>query len=114
MRRIEKPWGHEVVWAETAHYVGKILVIRAGEALSLQYHRVKEETLLGNVGECEVLIEQDDGSLISRVLRKGDVQHVAPGRRHRLIGRTDCEVLEVSTPHLDDVVRLDDRYDRAR
>lgn len=113
MRRIDKPWGHELVWAETARYVGKILVIRAGEALSLQFHRVKEETLLGNAGECELLIEDDLGTLQRRVLRRGDVQHVLPGRRHRLTGLTDCEIVEVSTPELDDVVRLDDRYQRV-
>ncbi len=114
MRHIEKPWGHEVIWAETSRYVGKVLHIKAGEALSLQYHRVKEETLMGASGECELLIEGDDGEMQTRILRQGDVQHIAPGRRHRMMGLTDCQILEVSTPELDDVVRLEDRYNRVR
>jgi mannose-6-phosphate isomerase-like protein (cupin superfamily) len=113
MRRVEKPWGHEIVWAETPRYVGKILHIRAGEALSLQYHRVKEETLYVQSGEMVVDVASEGESLRPHPMKPGDVLHVKPGLRHRMIAVTDCDVFEVSTPELDDVVRLEDRYGRA-
>ncbi len=111
MRRVDKPWGHELIWAETARYVGKILHIRAGHRLSRQYHRVKEETLLVQSGEMDLEIGAA-GAVETRRMRAGDVFHVAPGTIHRMIGVTDVDVLEVSTPELDDVVRLDDAYGR--
>jgi quercetin dioxygenase-like cupin family protein len=111
-RRVEKPWGHELIWAETPRYVGKVLHIKAGERLSRQYHRVKEETLLIQTGE--MLLEVGPAEAIEqRTMRPGDVFHVAPGTIHRMIAVTDVDVLEVSTPELDDVVRLDDVYGRA-
>ncbi len=111
MRRVEKPWGHEIIWAEAPRYVGKILHIRAGHRLSRQYHRVKDETLLVQAGEMD--LEIGSGSAVEvRRMKAGDVFHVVPGTIHRMIGVTDVDVLEVSTPELDDVVRLEDVYGR--
>ena len=112
-RRIDKPWGYELVWAETAAYVGKVLHLDAGRRLSLQYHRVKEETLLVRSGRVRVLLEDADGQLQLSELGPDAVIHVAPGRRHRFEAITDCDLIEVSTPELDDVVRLSDDYGRA-
>ncbi|MCK5376904.1 MAG: cupin domain-containing protein [Acidobacteria bacterium] len=111
-RVVDKPWGHEEIFAETANYVGKILFIREGEALSLQYHEVKEETLRVLDGELELVTGEDEEHLESHYLGTGAVFHIAPGTLHRMIGTSDCRLLEVSTNHLDDVVRLDDRYGR--
>lgn len=113
MRRIAKPWGFELVWAETDRYVGKVLHIEAGHRLSLQYHVAKDESLLQQTGEMELLLEDDRGELVARRMTPGDSVHIAPGRRHRITAITDCDVVEVSTPELDDVVRLEDDYDRA-
>ena len=112
MRRVEKPWGHELIWAETARYVGKVLHIKAGERLSRQYHRVKDESLLLLCGEM-VLEIGPDGSVDERRMRAGDVFHVVPGTIHRMVAVTDVDVVEVSTPELDDVVRLEDVYGRT-
>ena len=111
-RVVDKPWGHEEVFAETPNYVGKILFIRKGEALSLQYHEVKEETLRVLDGELELVVGRDPQSLESHLLDRGAVFHVTPGTLHRMIAVSDCSLLEVSTNHLDDVVRLEDRYGR--
>ncbi len=111
-RVVDKPWGHEEVFAQTQDYVGKILFIRQGEALSLQYHEVKEETLRVLDGELELVVGADVDSLETHLLEKGAVFHVSPGTLHRMIAVTDCSLLEVSTNHLDDVVRLEDRYGR--
>src|SRR5262245_9850779 len=111
MRRVDKPWGYELIWAETARYVGKILHIKAGERLSRQYHRVKEETLLVQEGEMLLEIGPKDQAM-ERRLTKGDSFHVAPGTIHRMIAVSDVDLVEVSTPELDDVVRLEDVYGR--
>ncbi len=111
MRRVDKPWGHELIWAETPRYVGKLLHIQAGHRLSRQYHRVKEETLLIQSGEMELEIGPQD-AVEKRRMIKGDVFHVVPGTIHRMIAVTDVDVIEVSTPELDDVVRLEDVYGR--
>jgi mannose-6-phosphate isomerase-like protein (cupin superfamily) len=111
MRRVDKPWGHELVWAETARYVGKVLHIRSGHRLSRQYHRVKEETLLVQSGEVDLELGPP-AAVETRRLRAGDVFHVTPGTIHRMIGVTDVDLIEVSTPELDDVVRLEDVYGR--
>jgi mannose-6-phosphate isomerase-like protein (cupin superfamily) len=111
--RIDKPWGHELLWAQTERYVGKILHVRAGEALSLQYHRVKDETLYVLSGTAELELGDREDALETVVVEPGDVVHLWPGRRHRITARTACELLEVSTPEIDDVVRLADRYGRA-
>ena len=111
MRRVDKPWGHELIWAQTDKYVGKVLHIRAGHKLSRQYHRVKEETLLVSSGS--MLLEVGEPPAIeTRRMGPGDVFHVRPGTVHRMIAETDVDVTEVSTPELDDVVRLDDAYGR--
>lgn len=111
MRRVDKPWGHEIVWAETARYVGKILHIRAGQRLSRQYHQVKDETLLLQAGEMDLEIGAPP-TIETKRMNKGDTFHVTPGTIHRMIAVTDVDVLEVSTPELDDVVRLEDVYGR--
>lgn len=113
MRRIEKPWGFELVWAETDRYVGKLLHIRAGTRLSLQYHRRKDETMLLQTGEVDLLLEGSDGVRVTRRLQEGVSVHIAPGRVHRLTAITDADVIEVSTPELDDVVRLADDHGRT-
>ena len=113
MRRIEKPWGHELVWAHTARYVGKSLHIIAGRRLSLQFHRVKEESLFVRSGEVLVQLEDAAGVLQRHLLGPGATLHIPPGRQHRFEAITDCEMIEVSTPELDDVVRIDDDYGRA-
>ena len=113
MRRVDKPWGYELVWAETDKYVGKLLHVRAGCRLSLQYHRFKDETMLLQGGEIDLLLEGDDGVLVRRRLEAGVSVRVQPGRRHRLIAITDADIVEVSTPELDDVVRIADDHGRA-
>jgi quercetin dioxygenase-like cupin family protein len=112
IRRVEKPWGHEIIYAHTARYAGKILFIRAGERLSLQFHRRKEETIYVLSGGLEFVVEEG-GKLVTRSLSPGEGFHIAPGVRHRMIARLDTEVAEVSSPELDDVVRLEDVYGRA-
>jgi mannose-6-phosphate isomerase len=111
MRRVDKPWGHELIWAETPRYVGKLLHIQAGHRLSRQYHRVKEETLLIQSGEMELEVGPNE-AIEKRRMVKGDVFHVKPGTIHRMIAVTDVDVIEVPTPELDDVVRLEDAYGR--
>ena len=111
-RHVNKPWGHEEIFAETPRYVGKILFIKAGEALSLQYHERKEETLRVLDGTVRFITGPTADALESCRLEAGDVFHVEPGLLHRMIAETDCRLLEVSTTELDDVVRLDDRYGR--
>ena len=112
MRRVEKPWGHELIWAETPRYVGKILHITAGQRLSRQYHERKDETFLVQVGEMD--LEIGDGATRRTIrMRPAEAFHCPPGTIHRMIAVTDVDVIEVSTPELDDVVRLDDRYGRA-
>lgn len=112
VRFVEKPWGREEIFAQTESYVGKVLFIRQGEALSLQYHERKEETLRVLQGEVEIVLGTDTEALEAEVLRAGSVVHLPPRTLHRLVAVTDCQLLEVSTNHLDDVVRLDDRYGR--
>ena len=111
---IPKPWGHETIWARTDRYVGKILHVRAGESLSLQYHRVKDETMRVLAGEVALEVGDESGPRQTVRLRPGDGWHLTPGTRHRLTAIEDADVLEVSTPELDDVVRLEDRYGRSR
>jgi mannose-6-phosphate isomerase len=111
IRRVPKPWGHETIWAHTDVYVGKILHINAGEALSVQYHNVKDETIYLLSGE--LIYRIWDGDRPQDVdLEIGDAYRVTPGTIHQMEAVTDCDILEVSTPHLDDVVRLQDRYGR--
>ena len=111
MRRVDKPWGREIVWAETTRYVGKVLHIRAGEALSRQFHREKDETFLVQTGEMRLELGAPP-ELDVRVMKAGDSYHCAPGTVHRMVALTDVDVIEVSTPELGDVVRLEDAYGR--
>ena len=111
-RIVKKPWGHEEIFAHTDHYAGKILFVRQGEALSLQYHEIKEETLRVLDGELELVTGPDKNTLETHVLKEGAVFHIPPRTLHRMVALTDCNLLEVSTSNLDDVVRLEDRYGR--
>jgi len=111
--RVDKPWGYELIWARTDRYVGKILFVRKGESLSLQYHRTKEETIRVLSGRLKLEIAGESGTLAASLLEPGTGAHIPPGTRHRMEAVEDCEILEVSTPELDDVVRLEDRYGRV-
>jgi mannose-6-phosphate isomerase-like protein (cupin superfamily) len=111
--RVEKPWGYELHWAKTERYVGKILHINAGHALSLQYHNRKDETIFLQSGKMLFEIGERDGALARREMKPGDSVHVTPLTVHRMTALEDCDVLEVSTPELDDVVRIEDRYGRV-
>ncbi len=109
---IPKPWGYELIFAHTDRYVGKILHISQGESLSLQYHEMKDETLYVVDGELKLTIEHD-GDRRELTLRKGEAFHIPPRLIHRMLAIVDTDVAEVSTPELQDVVRLEDRYGRA-
>ena len=113
-KRVEKPWGYEIWWARTERYVGKILHVNRGESMSLQYHTVKEETIFVYSGRLlfESRALDDPGELRRAELGPGEVCHIAPGTIHRMTGITDCDIFEVSTTELEDVVRLEDRYGR--
>ncbi|MDH4140974.1 MAG: cupin domain-containing protein [Chloroflexota bacterium] len=111
-RRVEKPWGHELIWAHTDRYVGKLLVIESGKRLSLQRHERKDESILVVSGRLLLSLEADDGALATEEIGPGDARHVATGRVHRYEAITRCELMEVSTPELDDVVRLEDDFGR--
>ena len=114
-RRVDKPWGHELVWAEgDGPYVGKLLMIERGHRLSLQFHEVKDETILVQSGTLLLHLEDDNGNIIKEELRPGEHRRVAPGRSHRYEATTEQVVLvEVSTPELDDVVRVEDDFGRS-
>ena len=111
-RRVDKPWGHELIWAVTDHYVGKLLVIDAGKRLSLQLHEIKDESILVTAGRLRLFLEDDDGVVQVEELVAGDHRHVPTGRIHRYEAIERCELIEVSTPELDDVVRLEDDFGR--
>ena len=111
-RRVDKPWGHELIWAQTDRYVGKILVIERGKRLSLQRHEVKDETIYVLSGRLRLTLEDDSGEVRVGELGPGDHRRVATGRIHRYEAIERSEVLEVSTPELDDVVRLEDDFGR--
>jgi len=113
IQRTDKPWGYELLWARTNGYAGKILHINRGHRLSLQYHNQKEETILVQSGSMILVIEGEDGQLGEVTLQPGQAHHIAPGRKHRMIALEDCDVFEVSTNHLDDIVRVEDAYGRA-
>ena len=110
--RVEKPWGYELVWARTARYVGKVLHIEPGHVLSLQYHNRKDETI--HVLKGEIIIRNKEGdALTERRMREGESYHIAPLTVHQMEAVRAADLLEASTPELDDVVRLQDRYGRA-
>ena len=113
IQRVEKPWGYELIWAKTKDYVGKILHINKGHKLSLQYHQIKEETIIVASGVMNFVFENEKGEMQEILLKAGEAHHIPTGRKHRMIAVEDCDVYEVSTPHLDDVVRLEDAYARV-
>lgn len=109
--RVEKPWGHERIWAHSDRYVGKLLHINAGHELSVQYHNRKDETIHLLSGEMIYRVKEGE-ELRDVKLRAGESFRNTPGTVHQMVAVTDCDVLEASTPDLDDVVRLSDRYGR--
>jgi quercetin dioxygenase-like cupin family protein len=112
MKRVEKPWGHEIIWAITDRYVGKVLHIKAGEKLSLQYHQRKDETVMVWAGRMIFEHFHDGEEPQRREMGPGEAFHIKPGLRHRMIAVEDTDVFEVSTTELEDVVRLQDAYGR--
>jgi len=113
VRKVEKPWGYELIWALTDEYCGKVLFVKAGAALSLQFHREKEESWLVQSGKAMLeLGDAGEAVLNEEVIVAGQAFHYRPGTVHRITAIEDTTILEVSTPHLDDVVRLEDRYGR--
>ncbi|HEX2692443.1 MAG TPA: cupin domain-containing protein [Gemmatimonadaceae bacterium] len=110
--RVPKPWGHEIIWAKSDRYVGKILHINAGQELSVQYHNKKDETIYLLTGEMAYRVQGSNGELEDVELKPGESFRNTPGVIHQMVALTDCDVLEVSTPELDDVVRLSDKYGR--
>jgi len=113
IRRVDKPWGYELIWAHTDSYVGKILFVRAGHSLSLQFHRQKDEAWYVQSGRAKLeLGRAGQGALHEEVITAGAAFHYAPGTVHRVTALEDTTIVEVSTPHLDDVVRLEDAYGR--
>jgi quercetin dioxygenase-like cupin family protein len=109
--RVPKPWGHETIWAHSDRYVGKILHINAGQELSVQYHNKKDETVHLLSGEISYRVKTNE-LLEDMRLRVGESFRITPGTVHQMVAVTDCDILEVSTPELDDVVRLSDKYGR--
>ena len=110
--RVDKPWGHELIWARTDRYVGKVLHVKAGHVLSLQYHNKKDETMHVLSGEL-ILRTRPGAELVSRTFRAGESVHIPAGLVHQIEAVVDSDVLEASTPELDDLVRLSDRYGRG-
>ena len=111
--RVDKPWGYEIRWAVTARYLGKILHVNRGEALSLQYHERKDECILIVKGAIEFEHGSDNASLGKKTMRAGDTVRITPGTRHRMTALEDTDIFEVSTPEIEDVIRLEDRYGRV-
>lgn len=111
LKKIEKPWGYEILWALTKHYAGKILHVRRGGSLSLQYHRKKDETMYLFRGKMTLEMEKN-GRMSRKTMTTGSVVRIPPGTKHRITALATSTVFEVSTPHLTDVVRIEDRYGR--
>jgi mannose-6-phosphate isomerase len=112
-RKVEKPWGSELIWAESEQYVGKLLFVKAGQSLSLQFHRVKDESWLVHEGRAKLELGSAGNPVLrEEVIAAGECFRFRPGTVHRVTAIEDTTIVEVSTPHLDDVVRLEDRYGR--
>jgi mannose-6-phosphate isomerase len=112
-RRVEKPWGWELLWAHADAYVGKILFVKAGESLSLQFHREKDESWYVQSGRALLEVGEVGAAVLKQeVIAPGACFHFPPGTVHRVAALEDTTIIEVSTPQLDDVVRLEDRYGR--
>ena len=110
--KVDKPWGFELRFAITERYLGKVIHVNQGEALSLQYHEAKDETLLMTKGVMDLELAGADGAMGTHRLSVGDCIRIVPGRNHRMVAVEDCEFFEVSSPEINDVVRLEDRYGR--
>ena len=110
--RVDKPWGYELRWAINDRYLGKLIHVNAGEMLSLQYHVQKDESIFVQNGALDLVLEDEDGELVTHRLVAGMSARVLPGRRHRFVAVEDVDLFEVSSPEIDDVVRLEDRYGR--
>ena len=113
-RKIEKPWGYEDIWAQTTQYVGKILFVKKGCRLSLQHHEQKMEDMLVVQGRLLLELQNEHGVIQKIDLHEGDRIHISPKRIHRLEAYQDSKIIEVSTPHLDDVIRHEDDYGRVK
>lgn len=113
MKVVEKPWGKEIWIAHTSRYAGKILKINKGHRLSLQFHKVKQETLYLDEGKIKFALEDECGIIKEWIMKKGEVVDIAPNRKHRMLALTDSKFFEISSPELDDVVRCEDDYGRA-
>lgn len=112
-RKTEKPWGFELLWAYTPRYAGKLIFVRKGHRLSLQYHKQKDESMYIYQGQARIEIERSDGQLVASVAQPGDCFRIPPLTKHRLEAIEDTTLFEVSTPELEDVERLQDDYGRA-
>ena len=113
MRKIEKPWGHELIWAESPKYVGKIITILAEKRAPLQYHKIKDKSLMVQSGTLKLEIGPTNERKVL-MLNQGDSYHIFPGVIYRMSGATDVEILEVSTSEMADVVKLEDDYSKAK
>jgi mannose-6-phosphate isomerase-like protein (cupin superfamily) len=111
--RVDKPWGYELRWAITDRYLGKLIHVDAGQSLSLQYHVQKDETIYIQSGVLDLVLEDDSGVVRTHRLTPGMSARVRPGRRHRFVAVEDTDLFEVSSPEIDDVIRLEDAYGRA-
>jgi len=111
--RVSKPWGYELRFAVTERYLGKLIHVNRGEMLSLQYHQEKDETMLMQKGQMDLQLEGEDGTMHTVRMEPGMCVRIRAGRKHRMVAIDDCEFFEVSSPEIDDVVRLEDKYGRA-
>ncbi len=111
--RVDKPWGYELRWAITPRYLGKLIHVDRGQSLSLQYHVEKDESIFIASGLLDLVLENDVGVVETHRMGPGESARIAPGRRHRFVAVEDTDLFEVSSPEIDDVVRLDDAYGRA-
>jgi len=114
IKRVEKPWGYELWWAYTEKYVGKILHINKGHSLSCQYHEVKDETIYLYAGKMLLEIEKPEGEREEMTMTPGHSIRITPYTKHRMTAIEDCDIIEASTPEVEDVVRLEDKYGRAK
>ena len=111
--RVDKPWGYELRWAITDRYLGKLIHVNQGHSLSLQYHVQKDECIYLQSGVLDLQLEDDNGAMQTLMLAPGMSAHIRPGRRHRFVAVEDTDLFEVSSPEIDDVVRIEDSYGRA-
>ncbi len=113
-RKVEKPWGYEILFALTPKYAGKLIFVKKGHRLSLQYHKKKDESFYVLEGQAMIEIEGSDGQLIKSVARPGYHIRIPPLIKHRVAAITDTTIIEASTPEMDDIQRLEDDYNRVK